>query len=456
MGRGLSDRDVDGLRAIAPASVAIERARPDFRALLAGAQVSVSQAGYNTVVDLLRTGPFPILVPFEAGHETEQRLRAERLVALGVADLVTEADLSAERLAQAVRHGLERQGRMAPLPGLTEKLAGARRTVAIAEGLVRHHGAPSKTPSIGWGAVAEEGGAGPAAPALHDTLDWHPADEALRRARDRGYTPGFWWRDDDAVAHTPALDRLLSLAARHGVGIALASIPALIEPSLTEALADAAQVDVLVHGLTHANHAPPDAKKAEFAGHRPIDRLVADARLGLDLARARFPRGPAASATARGARLVPVIVPPWNRIAPELVARLADLGFSGVSTFRERARAEAAPGLVQVNTHLDPIDWHGSRGLGDPERIVANLALGIHARADGAADAGEPIGLLTHHRVHDGAVWTFCERLLEWTSRNRIQFMPAHELFAPGTDRSAGKMRYGLEDPRPEAEATES
>ena len=73
------------LQRAAPENATVERARPDFRRLLARAAVSVSQAGYNTVVDLLRTGVRAVLVPFEAGRETEQRLRAECLQSLGLA-----------------------------------------------------------------------------------------------------------------------------------------------------------------------------------------------------------------------------------------------------------------------------------------------------------------------------------------------------------------------------------
>ena len=77
VGRGVPEADFQALRHGAPAHAAVERARPDFRALLAGAELSVSQSGYNTVVDLLRCGAPAVLVPFEAGHETEQRLRAD-------------------------------------------------------------------------------------------------------------------------------------------------------------------------------------------------------------------------------------------------------------------------------------------------------------------------------------------------------------------------------------------
>jgi predicted glycosyltransferase len=77
--------ELRGLRKAAADHVTVERARRDFRALLAAAAVSVSQAGYNTAVDLLRTGVRPVLVPFEAGQETEQRLRSECLRTRGIA-----------------------------------------------------------------------------------------------------------------------------------------------------------------------------------------------------------------------------------------------------------------------------------------------------------------------------------------------------------------------------------
>ena len=101
VGRGVPEADFQALRQGAPAHAAVERARPDFRALLAGAELSVSQSGYNTVVDLLRCGVQAVLVPFEAGHETEQRLRAERLKALGLAEVIPEEELSPETLVSA-------------------------------------------------------------------------------------------------------------------------------------------------------------------------------------------------------------------------------------------------------------------------------------------------------------------------------------------------------------------
>ncbi len=76
--------------------------RSDFPGLLAQAQLSISQAGYNTCGDLLRAGCPAVLVPFAAGGEREQTLRAERLAERGLAVAVDEARLDAPCLAEAI------------------------------------------------------------------------------------------------------------------------------------------------------------------------------------------------------------------------------------------------------------------------------------------------------------------------------------------------------------------
>jgi predicted glycosyltransferase len=62
----------------------------------------VSQAGYNTVVEVLSLGKPMVLVPFETVTETEQRLRAERLSALGLAEVVLGGELTPSTLARAI------------------------------------------------------------------------------------------------------------------------------------------------------------------------------------------------------------------------------------------------------------------------------------------------------------------------------------------------------------------
>ena len=232
----------------------VTRARSDYRALLAGAAVSVSQSGYNTVVDLLATGTPAVLVPFEAGGETEQRLRAERVAARGLARLLPEAELSGDTLLRAVD-----AQRAAPLPGPHGiDLGGARRSVTIVEALHAGRSAPGRAGRSGF--------------------------DAVRRALDaaaRERPVPFFWRDDDAVTATRALDRLIGLAEAHAVPLLLAAIPAGLEPALGRRIEGAGGVSVAIHGLAHRNHAPAGEKPAEFGAHRPLEALRADAAAGL-------------------------------------------------------------------------------------------------------------------------------------------------------------------------------
>lgn len=101
-GANLGTETFERLRANAPDGVLVEHARPDFPALLGAAAVSVSQAGYNTVMDLMKARARAVLVPFVGEGETEQSLRAERLAERGLAQVVKEASLSPERLAAAI------------------------------------------------------------------------------------------------------------------------------------------------------------------------------------------------------------------------------------------------------------------------------------------------------------------------------------------------------------------
>jgi predicted glycosyltransferase len=82
--------------------VTVERYRTDFRALLAGASVSVSQAGYNTVADILSTDTPAVLVPFDTDGEDEQPLRAKKLAQAGRVEMISPSDLTPQRLAGAI------------------------------------------------------------------------------------------------------------------------------------------------------------------------------------------------------------------------------------------------------------------------------------------------------------------------------------------------------------------
>jgi predicted glycosyltransferase len=122
-----SDDELRALAGRAGPGVVVERHRPDFRALLANAALSISQAGYNTVAEILQARVRSVLVPFAAAGESEQTLRAQALVERGAAQMVEEASLDAGSLAEAVNRAV--RGTRPP-EGLVE-LDGARRSAAL-------------------------------------------------------------------------------------------------------------------------------------------------------------------------------------------------------------------------------------------------------------------------------------------------------------------------------------
>lgn len=129
-GPNLSEAEFAALAAGLPEGVALERYRPDFPQLLRRCRVSVSQAGYNTVLDILAARTTAVVVPFASQRETEQSLRAERLASCGVLEMVRESELSPERLAAAIDRAVAR----GPQP-VSIDTGGARRTASLIAGM---------------------------------------------------------------------------------------------------------------------------------------------------------------------------------------------------------------------------------------------------------------------------------------------------------------------------------
>lgn len=101
-GPNLPDEAVLRLQSSASDNVEVVRFRPDLATLLRQAKVSVSQAGYNTVADVLRARCASVLVPFAAHGEQEQTIRATRLEEAGLAISIRSHDLSPAGMARAI------------------------------------------------------------------------------------------------------------------------------------------------------------------------------------------------------------------------------------------------------------------------------------------------------------------------------------------------------------------
>lgn len=230
-------------------------------------------------------------------------------------------------------------------------------------------------------------------------IDWSPLDVELAHWRRDGLVLPIWWRDDDAVAATPALERLSDISLETGMPVHVAVIPDLIEHSLGPALLKQPNLVPVIHGWRHHSHAPVGAKKAEFGEPRlgATDELAhAHARMIKEF----------------GASLVQLFVPPWNRIDDSFLPALVSIGYNGISTYGPRSARFASGNLVQINTHIDPIFWRGHRGLVDPDDLVTSITNTLRDRRIGHTDNREPLGLLTHHLVHTDEVWTFSRDIL--------------------------------------------
>lgn len=126
-GPNLPDADFAALARGTPGNISLVRFRKDFPSLLRGAALSISQAGYNTVCDVLRAQCRSILVPFTAGGETEQTVRANRLAELGLAVALPENGLTGHLLGETIKASLAQ-----PKPGAHRlDLNGAERTAAL-------------------------------------------------------------------------------------------------------------------------------------------------------------------------------------------------------------------------------------------------------------------------------------------------------------------------------------
>jgi peptidoglycan/xylan/chitin deacetylase (PgdA/CDA1 family) len=250
--------------------------------------------------------------------------------------------------------------------------------------------------------------------------------EALTRELDlwaeAGKTATFWWRDDDAADHTEALDELLDLRGALDVPLALAVIPAAVTPTLRARLADEADVSVLQHGYSHKNFADPDARKIELDDSRPAAYVIGDLATG-------------AQALEGFSGHLPVLVPPWNRIAPHLIPFLPELGFRGLSTHGPRARPSPITGLHANNVHVDLIDWRGRRtgqagGFAGSAHVLDDVVGHLSARRSETVDADEATGVMTHHLVMDPASRDFIAGFVERTQKHTaVQWLSAAQVF---------------------------
>ncbi|MCF6251759.1 MAG: hypothetical protein L3J75_10910 [Methylococcaceae bacterium] len=82
--------------------ITLYRTVPDLKCLFQNAEISISQCGYNTVMDVLKTHVPALLIPYAEGRENEQTKRALKLEKLGVVRVLAATTLTTDNLLREI------------------------------------------------------------------------------------------------------------------------------------------------------------------------------------------------------------------------------------------------------------------------------------------------------------------------------------------------------------------
>src|ERR1041385_1930504 len=308
--------------------ISMIRSVPDLSSELRSAAASISQCGYNTAMDILRSRVPALVVPFSGDKQDEQTNRARRLERLGALRVLEPERLNPQTMAKEIASLLQFRPNPVQLDmngvANTGKLLGhlvqQRQTTISAQSEKRILGTP----------------------------DWlRPVREALDRMQ---YPAKMFFRDDDCGWGDDRLLLLLDIFADFDLPVDLAAIPTALNPALAQKLSRriAAHPDRLrihQHGYAHINH-EPDGKKCEFGSARDHQSQRSDIENGQRLL-----------AELLGAQPDPIFTPPWNRCTAITAQCLAELGFQALS---RDSHAEAFEILGVCELPI-AIDWFAHR-----------------------------------------------------------------------------------------------
>jgi hypothetical protein len=230
---------------------------------------------------------------------------------------------------------------------------------------------------------------------------WRSFGDELDRWSDAGKTATFWWRDDDAVAPTPQLERLFQCA--QSVPIALAVIPRDVTRELVERLQDLSSVMVLQHGWSHVTH--ENGGLNEYPASRSEFEVSRELALGRNLLNEFF-----------GAQAMPVFVPPYHGFDDRFLPLLLFNGITAISRKGPRLSRTTAGKLLQVNAHIAPIQWTVPPFFGEDEDYLTTIIDHLQGKRAERYDPAEPTGLLTHHLVQNERSYDFIARLIDAVS----------------------------------------
>lgn len=331
--------------------IRLKRFIPDLRREMARSDVSVSQCGYNTALDIVSSRVPAIVVPFGDGVvEDEQTKRGELLQKLGVVKVCS--DPTPGQLAHEIEIALESQRSS----GLSLDVNGGPASTEIVKGLIRQR----RESNTSW-------------------LD--PVVSALEL---RKSPVKVFFRDDDAGIGNERLFKLMSIFEAFDMPLDIAVIPKEVSRSFADRLRKRinSRRDLFFihqHGYAHRNHEMLN-RKSEFGSARNKRQQSRDIDEGRKLL-----------SILLGDMPLPIFTPPWNRCTRETSEVLTELGFKVLSR-ESRAERITADGLCEVPVS---VDWFAKR----KGTRLTRSEVG-HAIAN-AVSSQDRVGIMLHHELMD-------------------------------------------------------
>jgi predicted glycosyltransferase len=358
--------------------ISLVRSVPDLGVELRSASASISQCGYNTAMDILRSRIPALVVPFSGEKQDEQMNRARRLERLGTLRVLEAERLNAQTLATEMDALLQFQ----PKP-IELDMNGADNTAELLKELLQQRQRATSHSEKHTGT----------------TPDWLlPVREALDGL---AHPASLFFRDDDCGWGDDRLLLLLDIFTDFGIPLDLAAIPVALHPDLAQKLsrriaAHPERLRIHQHGYAHVNHELV-GKKCEFGPARDYLSQRTD-----------IENGQRRLAELLGAAPDPIFTPPWNRCTAVTARCLAELGFQVLSR-DSHAEALEIPNLFEMPI---AVDWFAHRKKMRLNQIEWGELLADKLETEGS------IGIMLHHAIMDADEMQALAQLLSLLARH--------------------------------------
>jgi predicted glycosyltransferase len=374
--------------------IEVHRFTPSFQSLMRQAALSISMAGYNTCMNVLKTGTKALVLPFTGHKNDEQPIRAKKLEKRGLLTVLEPEDLIPDRLAAKIERSLSESPIISCHSINTD---GGKHTAGAIERLAAQtHIRSPRTDTIS--ATASVSQPDRWRSELRQFLD---QKEAERRDLH------LFLRDDDVDEDEDSLKHLLDLALARGVPMNLEIIPGRLTAAGTAVLkntlrADHALLSLNQHGWMHSNH-EPEGRKCEFGPSRSFTQQLNDIAQGKAILESTFEE-----------LFYPAFTPPWNRCTMDTYRALEELGFQVLSKDRGKDRLSEYR-FTEISTTLDLYSWKEGARMKSTDDIVHALI--------GQMEALPLVGLLLHHKVMTTDAFKFLDQILcELTRHSVVRF----------------------------------